>query len=143
MTRTIWSGTCVAISVVLVAGLTADSRAASQDKSAPQITVMGCIQRAQGREAGFALTNAAVITISTTGADGTTLPSLAVAREDFRLDADAAKLNPDVGHTVQIGGTVEQQAHTFPGQPKAGVSPVRLPAVIKVDTIRMIASACS
>jgi hypothetical protein len=140
MTRTIWSGTCVAISVVLVAGLTADSRAASQDKSAQQITVMGCIQRAQ---AGFALTNAAVITTGTTGTDGTTLPTLAVASEDFRLDGDAAKLNPDVGHTVQIGGTVEQQAHTVPGQPKAGVSPVRLPAVIKVDTIRMIASACS
>jgi hypothetical protein len=44
-----------------------------------------CIQRASGREARFTLTNAAVVKASTTGADGTTLPSLAVASEDLYL----------------------------------------------------------
>jgi len=46
MTRRIWSGSCAAIVFGLAAGLAAQSQPTSQDKSAKDVTVTGCVQRA-------------------------------------------------------------------------------------------------
>jgi hypothetical protein len=112
----------------------------STQRSAKPINVTGCIQRATTRETTFLLTN---VVMSVTGADGTIPLSAGMAIEEVRLDVEEAKLTALVGHQVQIEGTVEQPARTISAQPKAGVSPVGLPALLKVDTVRLITSACT
>jgi hypothetical protein len=130
--------TCTAMLFALVAGLMAQSPYSTQ-RSAKPINVTGCIQRAAERETKFLLTN---VVMSVTSADGTIRLSPGMAIEELHLDVDEATLTPLVGHRVQIDGTVEQPARTISAQSKAGVSPVRLPALLKVDTVRLIASAC-
>jgi hypothetical protein len=74
----------------------------------------------------------------TTGTAGTTPPTTAVASE-YRLDADDAKLTPHVGHKVEITGTVEPAAAVPPQAPAA--SAANSPK-LKVDNVKMIATAC-
>src|ERR1700730_2823337 len=135
MTIKMWSVTCTAELFALVAGLMAQSPDSTQ-RSAKPVNVTGCIQRVAKREAKFLLAN---VVMSVSGADGTIPFSAGMASEEFRLDVEEAKFTPLVGHQVQIEGTVEQPARTISAQPKAGVSPVRLPALLKVDTVRLIA----
>jgi hypothetical protein len=107
------------------------------------MTVTGCVERSPERRPKLWLTNAARITTGTTRTDATTAPGMTVAIEGFRLDVDGrAKLTPHVGQMVQITGTVQQPIRTISAQPKAGMFPVRRPAILKVDSVRMISSAC-
>jgi hypothetical protein len=142
MTTGIWSGTCAAMIFALAAGPTAQSPGTSPSRSEQHMTVTGCVERSPERQPKLWLTNAARIATGTTRTDATTAPGMTVAIEGFRLDVDGrAKLTPHLGQMVQITGTV-QQPITISAPLKAGVFPVRRPAILKVDTVRMIASAC-
>jgi hypothetical protein len=62
----------------------------------------------------------------------------------YRLNADDSKLTPHVGHKVEIGGTVDAKA-TMPS-PDSSASSSATSAnapVLKVETVKMIASSCS
>jgi hypothetical protein len=145
VTTGIWSGACAAMIFALAAGPTAQSPVTSPGRSEQHLTVTGCVERSAERQTKLVLTNASVITTGTTRTDATTAaaPRLAVAVEGFRLDVEGrAKLTSHVGQMVQITGTLQQPPGMISAQANAGMSPVRPPAMLKVDTVQMIAAAC-
>lgn len=167
MRNRIWSGTCAAITLGLIAGLAAQTpqqpppttpQTSSQTttKDAKNITVTGCLQKAadavgttgststsRASDATFVLKSA---TMGATGTSGTAgAPSSASTANEYRLDADDAKLTPHVGHKVEIMGTVEQTSSTSsvttPAGQTASASASTAPK-LKVDSVKMIAATC-
>ena len=148
-----WTATCGAIAFGVVVGVFAqDSPTSQPSQKAPAktLTVTGCVQRAQQGPTGttgatgtapsaaatkFVLSSAAISTTETAGTANP--PSTAVASE-YRLDGEDAKLTPHVGHKVEITGMVEPPARTT--QPPAA-SAANAP-ILKVDNVKMVASAC-
>ena len=158
MRKRIWSGTCAAITLGLVAGLAAQNppptpqttspASAQKDTASKSITVTGCVQKAAEGATGTSGSTASrgtsetkfLLTSAAMGATGTagTAPSTAVASE-YRLDADDAKLTPHVGHKVEIAGTVDQASAPSSQPPTA--SAANAPK-LKVDSVKMIAATC-
>ena len=128
-------------------------------KAAPaKITLTGCVERAdQVASAGasaatvdslsFMLINASkdgAAASSRPEAVGTSGTAGAAAKEakgeTYRLDAEVAKLNPHVGHKVEVTGVVDSAA----GAPAASAAPSRDDAPrIKVETVKMLAETCA
>ena len=160
MNKKIWSAACGAIvaGAVSVAFAQAPTSSASQSQSmsAKTLTVTGCVARAEQSPTGtsgmtgatsatepkFILTNAALGSSTTPGATGTTgtaaAPATSVASE-YRLDASDAKLSEHIGHKVEITGTVEKASAS---EQKPSASAANSP-ILKVDTVKMLASSCS
>ena len=67
------------------------------------------------------------------GTAGTASEATPVANE-YRLDADDAKLSPHVGHKVEITGTAAKPA----GAESSAASAPKL----KVDTVKMVSATC-
>ena len=112
-----------------------------------KITITGCVERAdQMASAGASTLGTTVDSLSfvlvdmpasgTAGTSGVKGNSSASTDKGYRLDADAAKLNPHVGHKVEISGYVNEPAAT-----NGAASSVNGPKV-KVETIKMIAETC-
>jgi len=59
----------------------------------------------------------------------------------YRLDADQAKLNPHVGHKVELTGTLDTAGAPAAANP-APPSAVNAPK-LKVDTVKMLAETCA
>jgi hypothetical protein len=162
MRSAIWSGFLAAIVCAVTVGLVAQAPPSSPaSQSAKQVTFSGCIERAPS-EAGapasasaspaFILANAtpagsASASGSTAGTVGTSGGAKAAAK--YRLDADASKLTPHVGHKVEITGTVEEASSsaspssaTPPSGATASSSSAPAPK-LKVDSVKMVAASCS
>jgi len=114
-------------------------------KAPEKITITGCVERAD--EVASATTpgttvdslSFVLINLPSSGVAGTTGVrgnSSAAADKGYRLDADVAKLNPHVGHKVEITGFVDEPAMT-----NAAASAANGPKV-KVETIKMISETC-
>jgi len=120
-----------------------------------KITVTGCVERADqvtptGTAAttvdslSFVLINAAKGSAAdakpeTRGTSGT-----AATPEQgsmYRLDADLAKLNPHVGHKVELTGTLDAAGAPTAANP-APPSAANAPR-LKVDTVKMLAETCA
>jgi hypothetical protein len=56
----------------------------------------------------------------------------------YRLDGDASKLTPHVGHKVEITGTLDKSS-SAPSASSASASEPQL----KVESVKMIAASCS
>ena len=70
------------------------------------------------------------------GTSGSSASSSAPIASSYRLDADASKLTPHVGHKVEISGTV--QPSTSSSSSAASAAPT-----LKVDNVKMIAATCT
>jgi hypothetical protein len=59
----------------------------------------------------------------------------------YRLDAEAAKLNPHVGHKVEVTGALDAPATPAPAiaDPPSAEHAPRL----KVDTVKMLSETCA
>ena len=128
-----------------------------QKAAAGKITLTGCVERAdQVASAGstattvdsqsFMLINAskdgaAASRSETVGTSGTAGAATKDAKgETYKLDAEAAKLNPHVGHKVEVTGVVDSTASA----PAASDAPSRDSAPrIKVETVKMLAETCA
>ena len=147
MTMRIWLGAAAAIASVLTVGLVAQT---SRGVAKP-ISLTGCMQRAWPSPTGTAGTSAASATatrflltntsMKSTGTTDRSEPSTAPANE-YRLDADDAKLTAHVGHKVEIAGTVEEPIRMMPNPPPPTASPAASAPKLRVDTVRMISSNC-
>jgi hypothetical protein len=153
----IWTATCAAICVAFAVGLVAQAPQGSS--SSKTITVTGCVARAPqsptgtsgttgaatAEQAKFLLTSAQMSPTGTSGAAAAAEPRTAVASQ-YRLEGDDAKLTPQIGHKVEIAGTVQEAAAA--SAPAAGASGAASAAAqaseptVKVDTVKMIASTC-
>jgi hypothetical protein len=114
-------------------------------KAPEKITITGCVERAdQVSSPGANTLGTTVDSLSfvlrdmpPSGTAGTTgVKGNASSDKGYRLDADVAKLNPHVGHKVEITGFVDEPAAT-----NGAASSVNGPKV-KVETIKMIAETC-
>jgi len=124
--------------------------------TASKITLQGCMER-QGSTTG---TSGAVGTAGSAGsfiltkAERQPAASGAAARPadsasapmtmTYRLDADAAKLTPHVGHKVEVTGTMEAASGARPQAgstqpPSAGTTA----PTFKVDEVKMLAASCT
>jgi hypothetical protein len=154
MRSAIWSGFLAAIVCAVTVGLVAQTPSSSQAPQAgKQVTLSGCIEKAP-TEAGasaatatpaFILANAAPAASgsssgSASGTVGTSGGAKPAAK--YRLDADAAKLTPHVGHKVEITGTVDEMSSSATPPSGATASSAAGPK-LKVDSVKMIAATCS
>lgn len=116
----------------------------SPAKSPDKITITGCVERADQMNAAgtlgttldslhFVLINIPTETAGTSGTKAGATPSM---DKGYRLDAEVDKLNPHVGHKVEITGYVDAAAAT-----NAAASAVNGP-MVKVQTIKMLSETC-
>lgn len=150
MRSAIWSGFLAAIVCAVTVGLVAQAPpSSSAPQSGKQVTFSGCIEKAPA-EAGasaatappaFILANAApAASGSASGTVGTTGGARPASK--YRLDADAAKLTPHVGHKVEVTGTVEEMPSSATPPSGATASSAAGPK-LKVDSVKMVAATCS
>jgi hypothetical protein len=150
MTRKVWSGSCAAIAFGLTMGLAAQSQPTSQDRTAKDVTVTGCIQRATESPTGTSGTAGAkdvqfVLKSTPSAPSSPTEPPAAAsstaAASEYRLDAEDVKLTPHVGHKVEITGTIEPPMSSAAPE-SASASRMSAPK-LKVNNVKMIAATCS
>ena len=153
MRNGLWSGFLTAIVCAVTVGLAAQTPppSSSTPQAGKQVTLSGCIEKAPA-EAGasaattppaFILSNAAPAASASGSASGTVGTSGgATAASKYRLDADAAKLTPHVGHKVEITGTVDEMSSSATPPSGATASSVAGPK-LKVDSVKMVAATCS
>ena len=124
---------------------TATPQPQTSTKTPEKITITGCVERAdQMSSAGASSLGTTVDSLSfvlvdmpASGTAGTSgVKGSSSTDKGYRLDADAAKLNPHVGHKVEISGYVDEPAAT-----NGAANSVNGPKV-KVETIKMIAETC-
>jgi len=124
---------------------TATPQPQTSTKTPEKITITGCVERAdQMASAGASTLGTTVDSLSfvlvdkpASGTAGTTgVKGSASTDKGYRLDADVAKLNPHVGHKVEISGYVDEPAAT-----NGAANSVNGPKV-KVESIKMIAETC-
>jgi len=152
MNARVWSAACAAIAIGITVGIVTqdglNAQTSSQSTSAKTITVTGCVNRSQqtptgttgtsgatSKETKFVLTNAS---LSTTGTSGATAPPATAIASEYRLDSDDAKLTPQIGHKVEIMGTVEQPTSA---EQKPPASAANAPT-LKVDSVKMLSTTC-
>ena len=148
------------MSMVLASGcvfaLHAQTPTTPQSNAAPasRITLTGCVERAdQMTPSGTATTTVdsqSFVLIHATKS-GTTEPrSEGVGTSGaantgkgsmYRLDADRSKLNPHVGHKVEVTGALDAAGNTTPAtaDPPSAENAPRL----KVDTVKMLSETCA
>ena len=135
----IWTGTCVAMALAATVGLVA------QGGTTP-ISFVGCIQKVDPAPAGtagaFLATNVTSVSVPARYPEG------AITRL-YRLDADAAKVTPHVGHLVAIEGTLAMAPNSEKAPPpppanfKAPPAPTAATApMVKVTAVTMKAPTC-
>ena len=153
MRNALWSGFLTATVCAVTVGLAAQTPpqtppSSSASQASKSITLSGCIEKAPA-EAGasattaapaFILANAAPASGSTSDTVGTSGGAKPAAK--YRLDADAAKLTPHVGHKVEITGTVDEMSSSATPPSGATASSAAGPK-LKVDSVKMVAATCS
>jgi len=121
---------------------------------ADSITVEGCIQRSASASAtagaagtaGSASSDSGFILASAMKPAGTTGSSASSApiASSYKLDAEASKLTPHVGHKVEISGTVQaSSSSSSSASGSASSSSASAAPTLKVDNVKMIAATCT
>src|SRR5262245_44535346 len=132
------------------------SQRAPATAKADSITIEGCIQRGAasatagttGTTASASASGPAFMLTSAMKPAGSSSPTTVAS--SYRLDAEASKLTPHVGHKVEISGTVEPAAGAAgasgaPGASTPGGATSAAPATptLKVDNVKMLAANCT
>jgi hypothetical protein len=145
----------LAAAAVCVIGAHAQERPASAtDRTSPgAITVTGCVDRADQHSAAGATTTVDSLSFVLTHAsrDGKAAASApapaatndakAESGSTYRLDGAIATLNPQVGHKVQVTGTIEASTAGTSGSTDPA-SPANAPR-LKVESVKMLAETCA
>ena len=144
-------GTAVASGFVIA--LHAETPTNQSNRMVPaKITLTGCVERADQMNAtgtaetttvdslSFVLIHATTGTAADSPKGTTGAAPTAEKSQMYRLDAPTAKLNPHVGHKVELTGTLDPAA-----KDTAGRNPESLSSAPKltVDTVKMLAETCA
>ena len=134
---------------------TGSAQSAPRSAAANTITVEGCIQRSASASAtagaagtaGSASSDSGFILASAmkpAGTSGSSASSSAPIASSYKLDADASKLTPHVGHKVEISGTVQaSSSSSSSASGSASSSSASAAPTLKVDNVKMIAATCT
>jgi hypothetical protein len=135
----IWRGTCLAIVLAATTGLVV--RVGAQG-AATDITLIGCITKpatpAAAGSSGFAVSDVTSVTLPREYPEGS-------ITRTYKLDAEAAKLAPHVGHKVTIAGTLPSKPGSMPATPVDKAAPPPTPEnapVLKVTSVTMMSPTC-
>jgi hypothetical protein len=136
-----------AIAAALAAQTAATAPQQKDTSKRPEpITITGCVERADqvagANTLGTTLDSLSFVLLDmpreTAGTSGSSGAAASPATpKGYRLDGDVEKLNPHVGHRVEIVGFVDEPAPT-----NAAASAVNGPKV-KVESIRMVSETCA
>lgn len=117
-----------------------------------KVTVTGCVERADqmsGAAAATTVDSLSFVLIHAAKADradapkGTTgTPSSAAKDTTYRLAGDMSKLNPHVGHKVEVTGTLDAAAAKPAGASADASSPSSAPR-LTVVSLKMLAETCA
>jgi hypothetical protein len=122
----------------------------SQTKADNQVTITGCVERAdQLNPAGstaaatvdsldFVLVEAAPEGSGTKPIGTTGSTSTDTKRSMYRLDGDTSAINSHVGHKVEVVGTVAEPQSSTVKEPESAANAPKM----KVSSIKMLASTC-
>jgi len=120
----------------------APGQQAGSAKTPDKITITGCVERAdqmQGASTVGTTTDSmhfVLVNIPSSEAVGTSGSTAAAMDKGYRLDAEPEKLNPHVGHKVEISGYVDAAATT-----SGAASSVNGP-MVKVESVKMLSETC-
>ena len=90
-------------------------------------------------DSGFMLASA----MKPAGTTGSSASSAPIA-SSYKLDAEASKLTPHVGHKVEVSGTVQgSSSSSSSASGSASSSSASAAPTLKVDNVRMIAATCT
>jgi hypothetical protein len=118
--------------------------------TAGEITLTGCVERADQVSAAvtagttvdslsFVLMKATKGTAADARAAGTSGTQASTEKDSmYRLDAEVSKLNPHVGHKVEVTGTLVRATDTTVKSADPSASAPRL----KVDRVKMLSETC-
>jgi hypothetical protein len=126
---------------------TASSARKNGSKAGDKITISGCVERADQVASSaavgttvdslsFVLINTPPQAAGTSGVAGSPRRDASMDK-GYRLDAEVGKLNPHVGHKVEIAGTVVEPATTT-GAASSANGPK-----VKVESIKMLSETCA
>ena len=165
MRNAIWSVLGAGIVSAATVGLMGQAPASSAQPAGKQMTFSGCIEKAPSEGAAATATPAFILTNVTPAGSGTvgTTGGGAKPETKYRLDADAAKITPHVGHKVEVTGTVDESSSSASapsspsGAPASSASASSASASsasassasaaagpkLKVESVKMVAASCS
>jgi hypothetical protein len=115
------------------------------------ITVTGCVERADQVSApatvgttvdslSFVLIHAVTGTAADRQVSGTSGTKANAKDRMYRLDSDTSKLNPHVGHKVEVTGTLDAAAATTASNPDSS-SAANAPK-LRVERMKMVSETC-
>lgn len=138
-----------------VIALQAQAPSTQSNRTAPAgITLTGCVERADQMTGAvtvgttvdsmsFVLIHAAKGTAADQRPAGTSGAAADAKGSIYRLDADVSKLNPHVGHKVEVTGTLDPATAT-PSAANAAAPPSAETAPrLKVDQVKMVSETCN
>jgi hypothetical protein len=133
----IWKGTSLALVLAATAGLAAQG-------GTSELSLIGCIRKADpppaaGSPGEFVVSDVASVSLPRNYPEGS-------ITRTYKLDVEAAKVSPHVGHKVTIAGTLAvppsgQKPATPVDKPTPPPNPANAP-VLKVTTLTMLAATC-
>jgi hypothetical protein len=152
MTYRIMMSSALALGCVIALQAQAPTSTETNRTIPGEITVTGCVERADQMSAtgtagttvdslSFVLIHAARGTAADLRVAGTSGTEADMKGSTYRLDADISKLNPHVGHKVEVTGTLDAAATTTAGSTdpsSAGNAPK-----LKVDVVKMMSETCA
>ena len=145
--RMVMSG---ALALGCVIALQAQSATTQPNRTVPgEVTLTGCVERAdQMNAAGTAGTTVDSLSFVLIHATKGTAADLRTAGTSgtkpdpkgsvYRLDADISKLNPHVGHKIEVTGTLDAATAASSADPSSVEAAPRL----KVDGVKMVSETC-
>ena len=143
-----------AVAFAMAVALQAQTASGNQatDKAAGQVALTGCVERAdQLGASGTAATTVDSLSFVLMHAVRGTAADRQVAGTSgtnsnntkggiYRLDAEVAKLNPHVGHKVEVTGTVDAAAAA--AAPSADTTSSANAPRVKVASVKMVSETC-
>jgi hypothetical protein len=138
------------LAITLGSSMQAQTPTDSNRAKNADVTVTGCVERADQMPAAATLgttvdSQTFLLVPAKEPADQPTGTSSRTGRElgtVYRLDADASKLNPHVGHRVEIAGTVD----SAPLPLTTGAASDSAPSTVRqlrVESVKMLSQTCA
>jgi hypothetical protein len=155
MSRILRCATGASLAWAMAAGLSAQAPPSPQqhgadDRSATHVTISGCIERADevpidaSATTVDSLTFVLITAASASASPASTTPVATTGTTEsgtlgrtYRLDAPVDRLNPHVGHKVEVTGNLEDA----PTEPAGAGSPSNPPR-LRVETVKMLDATC-
>jgi hypothetical protein len=122
----------------------AQQPATPSSQASKQMTWSGCVEKAPAESGAAAASSTTFILTNAIAAGGSSAVGTAGSAKPavrYRLDGDDAKISAQVGHKVEVTGTVEEQPSSAAPASGASASASTAPR-LKVEAVKMVSATC-